>query len=243
MPRGHLLGLPRSFCESHLPECDDKVVLVCEDNSEYITEFSASKCTLGGHGWKQLAGAKNLVHGDANNTRIVCPTNSGTNFFAFSNFKRDLCASDIFMKLEEETVIKYFELCCSQKIYLHSNLVGDWNPAFIAATISELVDVSKAIRCSHLNTPCDMYQKREVKLGHIEDLGMEVGFLHRRLQRLLALACNPNTEAKRKRMQEARALKENTEARVKQMQETLKSLNQEIAVYGQKRIGKYATNI
>ncbi|KAL8097217.1 hypothetical protein AgCh_030366 [Apium graveolens] len=206
----YLLGLPRSFCESHLPDYDDKVVLVCEDNREYITEFSASKCALGGHGWKELAGAKNLVHGDAivlekimplklkvcirkgpsslptslpahhegssaypgvlqepskdiesgsrpnvvdktasshqlatcdnpslqaNNTRIVCPTNSGTNFFAYSNFKRDLCASDIFMKLEEETVIKYFELCCSQKIYLHSNLVGDWNPAFIAATI------------------------------------------------------------------------------------------------------------
>lgn len=57
--------IPRSFCESHLPECDDKVVLVGEDEKEYITEFDGAKGRPGGHGWKEFAVAQKLVHRDA----------------------------------------------------------------------------------------------------------------------------------------------------------------------------------
>lgn len=76
----------------------------------------------------------------------MCPNNGGTNLFVFLNFKRDRCASDIFMKLKEDTVIKYHELCYSQKMYLDNNLLRDYNSAFIAAMILELVDIFEAIR-------------------------------------------------------------------------------------------------
>ncbi|XP_076934395.1 B3 domain-containing protein Os01g0234100-like [Bidens hawaiensis] len=58
------LGLPKGFCDLHMPKQDETVVLLDEDEHEYDTKFLAHKTGLSG-GWRGFSMAHNLLAGDA----------------------------------------------------------------------------------------------------------------------------------------------------------------------------------
>ncbi|GFP91128.1 B3 domain-containing protein os06g0194400 [Phtheirospermum japonicum] len=60
---GFWLGLPKQFCVDHLPECDEKVVLVGENEVEHDTKYLVDKNGLSG-GWRGFSIAHKLVEGD-----------------------------------------------------------------------------------------------------------------------------------------------------------------------------------
>ncbi|XP_076932715.1 B3 domain-containing protein Os01g0234100-like [Bidens hawaiensis] len=58
------LGLPKGFCDLHMPKQDETFVLLDEDEHEYNTKFLADKTGLSG-GWRGFSMAHKLLEGDA----------------------------------------------------------------------------------------------------------------------------------------------------------------------------------
>ncbi|WZZ69534.1 hypothetical protein YC2023_080904 [Brassica napus] len=78
---GFWLGLPRSFCQTHLPKYDEMITLVDENEDEAVTKYLADKNGLSG-GWRGFAIDHQLVDGDAVVFHLINPTTfkaSGSN--------------------------------------------------------------------------------------------------------------------------------------------------------------------
>ncbi|EPS67917.1 hypothetical protein M569_06854, partial [Genlisea aurea] len=58
------LGLPKKFCDEHLPSHDGTVILVDEDGQEYSTRYSFRKNRISG-GWRGFSNAHKLMEGDS----------------------------------------------------------------------------------------------------------------------------------------------------------------------------------
>lgn len=124
---------------------------------------------------------------------------------------------------------KYYELCCSQKTFLHEGLLEGLNCKLAAGIISETINIADAIRASNLTTSKANFTIWSKTLKAFETMGMNVGFLHSRLGQLLNLATKSNRfrEAKLKRdraEEELRAL----EAKLLVAKETMNKLDTEI---------------
>ncbi|CAF2065783.1 unnamed protein product [Brassica napus] len=70
---GFWLGLPRSFCHTHLPKYDEMITLVDENEDEAVTKYLADKNGLSG-GWRGFAIDHQLVDGDAVVFHLINPT-------------------------------------------------------------------------------------------------------------------------------------------------------------------------
>ncbi|KAG8364268.1 hypothetical protein BUALT_Bualt19G0110600 [Buddleja alternifolia] len=122
---------------------------------------------------------------------------------------------------------KYYELCCSQNIFLHENLIAGLNSKLAAGIISETINIADAIRASKHNTGLNHLESWDKTLKAFEDLGMAVGFLRarihklvnlsRELQDIMELTRNERAEAENK----LRALK----ALIKSLDEQIDALN------------------
>ncbi|XP_075474659.1 B3 domain-containing protein Os01g0234100-like isoform X1 [Primulina tabacum] len=69
---GFWLGLPKRFCDFHLPKQDDTMVLVDEDGQEYNTKYLVNKNGLSG-GWRGFSIAHKLLDGDVLIFQLVEP--------------------------------------------------------------------------------------------------------------------------------------------------------------------------
>ncbi|KAI3958532.1 hypothetical protein MKW92_002538 [Papaver armeniacum] len=89
-------------------------------------------------------------------------------------------------EISEDVRTKYYELCCSQKSYLHKHLIEGLNRRIIAEIISEIVNIGDAIRSSSkLSTPKDKFKAWEKSLKSCKHMGMDVEFLLARVSILL----------------------------------------------------------
>ncbi|KAM4098748.1 hypothetical protein ACJW30_07G102100 [Castanea mollissima] len=70
---GFWLGLPVYFCKEHLPDEDEMITLVDEDEDEFPTKYLAEKNGLSG-GWRGFAIDHELVDGDALVFQLINPT-------------------------------------------------------------------------------------------------------------------------------------------------------------------------
>ncbi|XP_065637512.1 B3 domain-containing protein At3g19184 [Quercus suber] len=70
---GFWLGLPVYFCKEHLPNKDEMITLVDEDEDEFPTKYLAEKNGLSG-GWRGFAIDHELVDGDALVFQLINPT-------------------------------------------------------------------------------------------------------------------------------------------------------------------------
>ncbi|WCJ37802.1 B3 domain-containing protein Os01g0234100 [Euphorbia peplus] len=70
---GFWLGLPKQFCDKHLPTQDTMIVLEDENGIEYQTKYLVSKVGLSA-GWRGFSIAHNLVEGDMVVFQLVVPT-------------------------------------------------------------------------------------------------------------------------------------------------------------------------
>ncbi|XP_057247132.1 B3 domain-containing protein Os01g0234100 isoform X3 [Beta vulgaris subsp. vulgaris] len=69
---GFWLGLPKKFCDDHLPMCDCKVVLVDEAGKESSTVYLAGKVGLSG-GWRGFSIEHKLLEGDMLVFHLIAP--------------------------------------------------------------------------------------------------------------------------------------------------------------------------
>ncbi|KAK4563090.1 hypothetical protein RGQ29_005548 [Quercus rubra] len=70
---GFWLGLPVYFCKEHLPNEDEMITLVDEDEDEFPTKYLAEKNGLSG-GWRGFSIDHELVDGDALVFQLINPT-------------------------------------------------------------------------------------------------------------------------------------------------------------------------
>ncbi|GAB4837972.1 hypothetical protein Ancab_027500 [Ancistrocladus abbreviatus] len=80
---------------------------------------------------------------------------------------------------------KYYELCCSQKSFLHEHLLQGLNCTLIVGIISETINIADAIRACKASSFHSDFVIWEKTLEGFELLGMNVAFLRTQLQRLL----------------------------------------------------------
>lgn len=132
-------------------------------------------------------------------------------------------------ELSKFLLTKYYELCCSQKSFLHDHLLEGLNCKLAAGIISETINIADAIRSCKICTSQDHFSTWEKTLKAFEVLGMNVGFLHARLEQLV------NISVKSKRYKEARLErahaeeeKQTLEAKILEIKEKMNSLDAEI---------------
>ena len=87
-------------------------------------------------------------------------------------------------EFSEHLQAKYYDLCCSQKAYLHDHLLHGLNHKLAAGIISETVTIADAIRASNLTTCRENFTNWSKTLKAFQELGMNVGFLRARLGKL-----------------------------------------------------------
>ncbi|XP_026412917.1 B3 domain-containing protein Os01g0234100-like isoform X2 [Papaver somniferum] len=107
---------------------------------------------------------------------------------SFRSFRIAVNGLIIDSEITEYVRTKYYELCCSQKAFLHKHLAPRLNSKLVAGIISETVNISDAIRASTLDTPKDKFESWARGLDAFGKLGMNVGFLVSRLNKLIKLA-------------------------------------------------------
>ncbi|KAI4342354.1 hypothetical protein MLD38_026991 [Melastoma candidum] len=78
----------------------------------------------------------------------------------------------------------YHELCCSQDMILHDNLLRNISRKLAAEMISETVNIAEAIGSCSASTPREEYEVWDRTLQGFELLGMKVAFLRARLEKL-----------------------------------------------------------
>ncbi|KAF6156559.1 hypothetical protein GIB67_000024 [Kingdonia uniflora] len=97
---------------------------------------------------------------------------------------------------------KYYELCRSQNVFLHGNLLKQ-NIKLVDGVISETVILANGIKSSKLSTFINDFAARDQSLEGLEHLGMNVGLLCTKLQRLENLVSELEHERYAKKCKEA----------------------------------------
>ncbi|KAK1402574.1 B3 domain-containing protein [Heracleum sosnowskyi] len=104
--------------------------------------------------------------------------------------------------------VKYYELCCSQKSYLHDQLIEGLNLQLVIGFISETINIADAIISSKYPTCCKNLKLWDKTLKSFEDLGMRVGFLRARINKLQILSSDSEEALKFKRLEKVKAEEE-----------------------------------
>ncbi|XP_026413447.1 B3 domain-containing protein Os01g0234100-like isoform X2 [Papaver somniferum] len=114
-----------------------------------------------------------------------------TNLDSFTIIVNDMLIDP---EISEDVRSKYYELCRSQKAYLHEHLMEGPNRKIVTAIISDIVNIADAVRAIKLSTPTDIFEAWEKSLKFYKHVGMNVEFLLSRvgihLQQALAFDYN-----------------------------------------------------
>ncbi|KAI6677924.1 hypothetical protein NL676_038720 [Syzygium grande] len=79
------MGLPKQFCDSHLPKEDVTIKLEDESGEVYETKYLCAKTGLSG-GWRGFSIAHSIMEGDAVVFQLVMPTQFKVYIVRWSNF-------------------------------------------------------------------------------------------------------------------------------------------------------------
>ncbi|CAN0846574.1 B3 domain-containing protein Os01g0234100 [Linum grandiflorum] len=129
---------------------------------------------------------------------------------------------------------KYYELCSSQKAILHRNLLNSISCKLAAEIISGTVDIAESIRSSSLSSSHGEYAVWEKNLKGFQFLGMKVGFLCERVDKLMKLAMESEAavESERREVQmrqaEVSEEMESLELKLVELKQTRQRLDEEI---------------
>ncbi|KAB5524731.1 hypothetical protein DKX38_022480 [Salix brachista] len=132
-------------------------------------------------------------------------------------------------ELSKRLQIKYYELCCSQKSFLHEHLLDGLNCKLVAGMLAETINIADAIRASKLTTSQNDFATWENTLKSFQGLGMNVGFLLARLGRLVTLS-DKSKRVKVATLERVNAEMErrSLEAKLLEVKETMNRLDFEI---------------
>ncbi|GJN39486.1 hypothetical protein PR202_gb28608 [Eleusine coracana subsp. coracana] len=104
---------------------------------------------------------------------------------SFSNFSIVVDSLAIDCKFQEHQRKSYYDLCCSQKSYLHKHLLGHLNPTLVVGVIMDIINIAKSIRMGV--SPREDFLIWKKTLESFELLGMNVAFMIKRINNLLGL--------------------------------------------------------
>ncbi|CAO2147768.1 unnamed protein product [Urochloa humidicola] len=107
----------------------------------------------------------------------------------FSNFNIVVDSLVIDCKFHNNLRKAYYELCCSQKSFLHKNLLKQLNLTLVVGVIMETISIAEGIRACKVQTASsrDDLLIWKKTLESFELLGMNVAFLLKRISDLLGL--------------------------------------------------------
>ncbi|KAK1402576.1 TF-B3 domain-containing protein [Heracleum sosnowskyi] len=126
---------------------------------------------------------------------------------SFENFNVVVDGLIIDCEIPQNLRVKYYELCCSQKSYLHDQLIDGMNLHLVVGVISETINIADAIR-SLKPTTCGNLKEWDNTLKAFEILGMKVGFLRARMNKLLSLSSDSEEALKCKILEKVKAEEE-----------------------------------
>ncbi|XP_051223958.1 B3 domain-containing protein Os01g0234100 isoform X2 [Lolium perenne] len=107
---------------------------------------------------------------------------------SFSDFSIIIDSLVIDCKFSDHLRKTYYELCCSQKLFLHKNLLKQINLTLAVGVIMETINIAEGIRAckAHASSHEDFVVWKKT-LESFELLGMNVAFLIKRIDDLLSL--------------------------------------------------------
>ncbi|KAJ6692547.1 B3 DOMAIN-CONTAINING PROTEIN-RELATED [Salix purpurea] len=158
------------------------------------------------------------------------------NVKGIENFSILLNGFSIDSELSEHHRTRYYELCRSQKSFLHSNLLNSINHNLAVEIIIGTVDISEGIKSSKLSSSQADYGVWDKTLKGFELFGMKVGFLRERLSRLMSLALESEeameSECREVRLEQVRVDEEmkSLELRLLKLKETRERLDDEMEI-------------
>uniref|UniRef100_A0A9I9DK05 TF-B3 domain-containing protein n=1 Tax=Cucumis melo TaxID=3656 RepID=A0A9I9DK05_CUCME len=269
---GFWLGLPKGFCDIHLPKQDTAMVLEDENGKLYETKYLSDKTGLSA-GWRDskenipcvkeeqitledvnaeetnIVPVKEETEEDHNpvslpmdihdereqtNSHVLLDTemmpvleeSENERRSCGSNSKNGIRLSDSRLAFDKVNSLddfiisvngliidsefsnhiraKYYELCCSQKSFLHDHILEGLNYKLVSGIISETVNIADAIRASKVTTSQEHLVTWDKTLTAFEGLGMNVGFLRVRINQLLTLSLKPEKKKEAEMMRDSK---------------------------------------
>ncbi|XP_050379984.1 B3 domain-containing protein Os01g0234100-like [Argentina anserina] len=123
---------------------------------------------------------------------------------SYENFSILVNGLAVDSEFPEDIRRKYYKLCCSQKAFLHENVMKATDYKLIVGAIAETVHIVDAIKTCQITTTQDDFVCWDKYLRAFELLGMNVGFIRERLCRLANLAFDSEDAMDAKTYKEAR---------------------------------------
>ncbi|KAE8667867.1 Detected protein of unknown function [Hibiscus syriacus] len=197
------LGLPKHFCSNHLLNEDRIMVLEDEEGEEFEVKYLAEKVGLCGE-WRGFSIAHKLLEGDICIFHLVKPSR----FKVYIARKKGSDEVDValgLLKLESSaqqvdpgwiSVLKCRMESGSRNpftmsfVVIRSHpftniLIEGLNCKLVAGFIAETINIANAIRAAKITISHDSFLTWDKTLKSFEGLGMKVGFLRARLDRLM----------------------------------------------------------
>ncbi|KAI3462757.1 hypothetical protein Pfo_019420 [Paulownia fortunei] len=150
------------------------------------------------------------------------------NFEEFHILVNGVCVDS---EIPEHIRRKYYELCCSKNAFLHDCLLPGLYCKLAAGIIVEAVNIADAIRGCKLTTPRKEFEVWEKSLRSFELLGLNVGFLRARLQRLISMAFDSEGALDTRRYWDAQMDHSCTEDEIQNLEAKLVELKELSAKY------------
>ncbi|XP_019179234.1 PREDICTED: B3 domain-containing protein Os01g0234100-like [Ipomoea nil] len=125
--------------------------------------------------------SENDKEGSPAETMVVSSTGS---FVDLKNFSIAVNGCPVDSKFSISARVKYYELCCAQKSYLHDGFAENINYMLAVGIILETVSIADNIKACTLSTPLTDFKSWDNTLSGFMQLGMDVGFLQERLSKL-----------------------------------------------------------
>ncbi|XP_048135981.1 B3 domain-containing protein Os01g0234100-like isoform X2 [Rhodamnia argentea] len=145
----------------------------------------------------------------------------------FSNFHIVIDGMVVNSELSEDILRKYYELCCSQNVFLHDNLIKGMNYKLIVGAICETVNIADAVRACKLTTTREEFETWDKTLKALKILGMNVGFLRARLKRLVELAFESEMATETRRYVESKIKRDCADEEIRNLEMRILELKEE----------------
>ncbi|KAH7834582.1 hypothetical protein Vadar_017589 [Vaccinium darrowii] len=130
-------------------------------------------------------------HGDWNNMHSS-DTTEGSKFSRsvsdIKNFNIVVNGLTIDSKLSTHVRTKFYDLCCTQKSYIHEGLLQSIDSKMAVEIISKTIHIADAIQACNISTSPNDLAMWDKTLEAFGLLGMDIGFLRDRLNRLVSLS-------------------------------------------------------
>lgn len=140
------------------------------------------------HGGVPLIDANGIVSEAIDDIRMLDSDIEFEDVASFSNFNIVVDRLVIDCKFHDHLRRTYYELCCSQKAFLHKHLLKQLNLTLVVGVIMETINIAEGIRACKAESSCheDLLIWKKT-LESFELLGMDVAFLLKRVNALLGL--------------------------------------------------------